>query len=84
MKNDSNRLRIVFGSARNAAGDGQVFYVAVWQKQLYDLLLTAMKIGIPGIMLSGLFLHHRVGVNNLHRQVGELDALCNWAIAAGR
>ena len=41
---------------------GRVFYVAAWQKQLYDLLLTAMFIGIPSIMLGGLILHHLVGV----------------------
>jgi hypothetical protein len=48
--------------AASVVNHGQVFYIAVWQKQLYDLLLTAMKIGIPGIMLTGLFLHHLVGV----------------------
>ena len=41
---------------------GRVFYVAAWQKQLYDLLLAAMFIGIPSIMLAGFILHYLVGV----------------------
>ena len=41
---------------------GHVFYVAVRQKQLYERLLSMMKIGIPGTMLTGLFLHYLVGV----------------------
>jgi hypothetical protein len=41
---------------------GRAFYVAVWQKQLYDLLLTTMAIGIPSIMVAGFVLHHVVGV----------------------
>jgi hypothetical protein len=48
--------------AASVVNHGQVFYVAVWQKRLYHLLLTAMWVGIPGIMLTGLFLHHLVGV----------------------
>jgi len=41
---------------------GHVFYVSVWQKQLYDVLLTLMMIGIRRIMITGLVLHHVVGV----------------------
>jgi hypothetical protein len=39
-----------------------VFYVAAWQKQLYELMLTTMRFAIPGIMLTGFLLHHLVGV----------------------
>jgi hypothetical protein len=41
---------------------GHVFYVAAWQKHLYDLMLTTMFFAIPGIMLSGFILHYVVGV----------------------
>jgi hypothetical protein len=41
---------------------GNVFYVAAWQKHLYDLMLTTMFFAIPGIMLSGFILHYVVGV----------------------
>ena len=40
----------------------QVFYVPVWHKELYDLMLMVMMIGIPTIMLTGLVLHYLVGV----------------------
>jgi hypothetical protein len=39
-----------------------VFYVAAWQKQLYELMLTTMRFAIPGIMLTGFLLHYLVGV----------------------
>ena len=48
--------------AASVVNHGHVFYVAASQKRLYELLLRMMKIGIPGIMLTGLFLHHLVGV----------------------
>jgi hypothetical protein len=41
---------------------GHVFYVAVWQKRIYDILLRTMMIGIPGIMASGFILHYGIGV----------------------
>jgi hypothetical protein len=40
----------------------QIFYVPVWHKELYHLMLTVMMIGIPTIMLIGFVLHHLVGV----------------------
>jgi hypothetical protein len=40
----------------------QVFYVAEWQKHLYDVLLKMMQIGIPGIMITAFVLHYGVGV----------------------
>jgi hypothetical protein len=48
--------------ASGIVNHGQVFYVAAWKKQLYDVLLTVMMVGIPATMLTGLFLHHLVGV----------------------
>jgi hypothetical protein len=48
--------------AASVVNHGHVFYVAVQQKQLYELLLTMMKIGIPGKMLTRLFLHYLVDV----------------------
>jgi hypothetical protein len=38
------------------------FFVGLWQKRIYELLVATMLIGIGGIMLSGLLLHHLVGV----------------------
>ena len=49
----------------------RLIYVTVGQKELYDLLLTAMMISIPGIMLTGVILHVVfVGArfNSLHRR----------------
>jgi hypothetical protein len=46
----------------------QVFYVAGRQKQLYELLLRMMMIGIPGIMLAALILHFLVGVKIFARR----------------
>ena len=46
----------------------RIFYVTVGQKQLYDLLLRAMMIGIPGIMLTGVILHFVVGVKIFQRR----------------
>jgi hypothetical protein len=34
----------------------------VWHKELYDVMLMVMMIGIPTIMLTGLVLHYLVGV----------------------
>ena len=45
-----------------------VFYVAASQKRLYDALLTTMGVGIPGIMVTGLVLHHLVGVKIFNRR----------------
>jgi hypothetical protein len=39
-----------------------VCYIAAWQKQLYELMLTTMKFAIPGIMLTGFLLHCLIGV----------------------
>jgi hypothetical protein len=48
--------------AASIVNHGQVFYVAVWKKQLYEVLLTVMMVGIPATMITGLILHHLVGV----------------------
>jgi hypothetical protein len=48
--------------AASVVNHGNVFYVAAWQKHLYDLMLTTMFFAIPGIMLTGFILHYVVGV----------------------
>ncbi|MDR3748219.1 MAG: hypothetical protein P4M04_08735 [Acidobacteriota bacterium] len=45
-----------------------VFYVAIRQKHVYDLSLQTMRIGIPGIMLTGFILHYLVGVKIFHNR----------------
>ena len=54
--------------AAGIVSHGHTFYVAVGQKRIYDLLLTLMKFGIPAIMLTGLLLHHAVGVKIFNRR----------------
>ena len=54
--------------AAGIVSHGRTFYVAAGQKRIYDLLLTTMAVGIPAIMLSGLLLHHVVGVKIFHRR----------------
>ena len=48
--------------AAGIVNHGHVFYVATRQKRFYEMLLTTMQFGIPGIMATGLFLHHVVRV----------------------
>jgi hypothetical protein len=48
--------------AASVVNHGHAFYVAVRQKQLYELLLTMMKIRIPGTIITGLLLHYLIGV----------------------
>lgn len=54
--------------AAGIVNHGHVFYVAVWQKCIYDLLLTMMGVGIPAIMVIGPLLHHVVGVKIFNRR----------------
>jgi len=71
---------------------GNVFYVASWQKHLYDLMLTTMFFAIPGIMLTGFILPYVVGFKIFHRPRAapsllntrqERDAI-NWSRAGGK
>jgi len=58
--------------AASVVDHDNVFYVAAWQEQLYDLMLTTMRFAIPGIMLTGFSLHYIVGVKILTDRSGVL------------